>query len=216
MKGLFLTLATAAVFATETLVYESVTDGKSVKTTWTVEEQGTSYMITATSDAADTKIECGTDYTFNKFQEKDKESGTSYEVDRDGKILKAEKTIDGKTVHKEFGAYKYPWIQEFNFGLKPFVRSTEKAYKFVILSPDKINLHNMIAERLEEEEIDINGKKTLALKIKVTLQGFKSMFWKGHCWFDPKTATMLRYEANSGPKTPVTTTTLLSESSSSL
>ncbi|MDN3507456.1 MAG: hypothetical protein P0S94_00880 [Simkaniaceae bacterium] len=210
MATLFLTASDV-----ETLVYDSVTDGKSVKTTWTVEEKGTSYIIKATSDVADTNIECGTDYTFNKFKESDKKTATSYEVDRDGKLLKAIKIVDGKKVVKEFGAYKYPWIQEFNFGLKPFVRSTEKSYKFCILSPDKINLHNMIAERLEEEEIDIEGKKTLALKIKVTLQGFKSMFWKGTCWFDPKTAQMLRYEANSGPKTPVVTTTLLSTSTAS-
>jgi hypothetical protein len=69
----------------------------------------------------------------------------------------------------------------------------------------------MVAKKLEKETLKIHDTTYQAILVEVTLQGFKSMFWKAQIWYDAKTYDLLQYKSNEGPNTPTTTVTLVSK-----
>jgi hypothetical protein len=71
----------------------------------------------------------------------------------------------------------------------------------------------MVAKKQGIEKLTIKEKTYDALEVVVTLQGFKSMFWKAQVWYDVKTNDLLQYKSNEGPHTPTTTVTLISKTS---
>jgi hypothetical protein len=103
------------------------------------------------------------------------------------------------------------WIQQFSFGLKPFILSKKSKLRFSLVSPKDLSLQKMVAIKKTRENLQIDDKKYKTQKIVVTLQGFKKIFWKAHLWFDIKNGDFLKYQGNSGPKTPIVTTFLKSK-----
>jgi hypothetical protein len=209
---LALMLAAHLFSANETITYESVTDEKKLTTKWEVELKGHEIDVTYANPDQDSLIKMSDNYQFELFKQTEKTSNTWFEVKRSGKSISAVRQENKNAPLKKQYNSKYPWLQEFGFGLKPFVASKESEFKFCILGPQDLALHNMVAKKIKFENITINGKKYNALKVKVTLQGFKSAFWKGYSWWDTDNHLMLRYQANSGPHTAVTTTNYISGS----
>ena len=73
----------------------------------------------------------------------------------------------------------------------------------------------MIALKQGPDQINLNGKLFPAVKVKITLRGFRKMFWHADLWFEEGTGDLLKYEANEGPHTPTSTITLFSKDSNS-
>ena len=69
----------------------------------------------------------------------------------------------------------------------------------------------MIATKQGLEPLDVHGKTHQALRIKITLTGFKKMFWHADLWFDLQAGDLLKYMATEGPNTPLSTITLFSK-----
>lgn len=197
-------------FSVEKLVYESTTSGHTIKTNWEIEEKGG--KIHATSDDPNEKItlEYSEKYELISFAQTKKKENTIFTASISGSHLKA--AIEGgKSPIKNSYNVKYPWVQEFTLGLKPFIASNHKSMKFVILNPKDATVNNMIAIKQKNETIHVSGKKYDALKVKITLQGFQSLFWSAYSWWDVKENRQLRYQGNDGPHTPTTTVDFVSE-----
>ncbi len=103
-------------------------------------------------------------------------------------------------------------MQEFVFGFKDFLVSNDREYKFEILNPQDLDMHDMIAIKEYVEELKIDNATYVAQKVKITLQGFKRRFWRAEAWYDTKTQRLLRYKANEGPGTPITETLFIGNS----
>jgi len=213
--ALLLTVLNVALFAGEELVYTTEKGPEKYKTTWSAEEKGDEMHVTGKNDFSTTTLTCSAKTsTFSEFKIDSKRPNDSYTAEIKSGRLVAQKTKDGNELKKEY-KIDQPWIQEFGYGLKSFVKSGDKSFKFVILNPDNLDLNKMIAIREETETLKVEGHEIPALKIRVTLQGFKHIFWKGYVWFDEKTNTLVKYSGNEGPNTP-TTTILLTDTKKTL
>lgn len=180
--------------------------GEQNKITWTLKAEGEYLTIAGVDQESTTTITGTPSYSFNSFSYSSPIA--SYQMDLAGGILSVKGTTEsGNRKTKTYNIGKEPWVQQFWFGLLPFLQSTEKTFRFSIVNPKNFDRVRMIAYKERIEPLTLDGKDRAALRVKVTLQGFQSMFWSGHVWFDPQTYTFLKYEANSGPNTPLMTVT---------
>ena len=67
----------------------------------------------------------------------------------------------------------------------------------------------MEASKKEREKLEVKGKVYDALKVEITLTGLKKLFWKAQLWYNTQNGELLKYLANEGPNTPVTTLLLI-------
>ncbi len=194
--------------STETFVYDKDIEGKHTKTTITIDKQNDQLIVEGKHANSTTMIEYTLHYTLEKIHSKTTKEN-EYLFILEGDYLKLKKIYDGHFAEREYDMRGTPWIQDFDFGLKPFLMSSLRKYKFSIINPYNLTLSNMIAIKQEIESITVNNKEFLAQKIKVTLQGYKQMFWSAEIWYDTKTDMLLIYKANEGPNTPTMIKSLL-------
>ena len=196
------------VVAEQKMIYESVVKGDIVKVLWGSEEKENKTHIKIVKKEKNVTMECLPDFSLLNYSEK---TGGSRElnISKVGPCLIVKNYEKGKEKILSHKIDKMPWIQEFTFGFQPFIKSNKNSYEFCIVYPKDLALHEMIATKEEEEEIEIGGKKYSTQKVKITLAGFKKSFWKGYAWFDKQSALMVRYKANEGPRTPYMETSLV-------
>lgn len=121
-------------------------------------------------------------------------------------VLLVKGTVNNKKINIKY-KINNPWIQQFCFGLKPFILSQKKDIKFVLISPKNFTLHKIVAIKKNTEFITMQKKQKKAQKIIMKLAGFKSLFWQATLWFDSK-GNLLKYKGNDGPNTLTTISTL--------
>jgi len=123
-------------------------------------------------------------------------------------------TVKGKSQGREI-TKKYnissKWIQDFNFGFHEFLEAQNREMTFLMLNPNDFTINEMIVKKQNIEKIKIGHINYNAQKVEVTLPGFKSMFWKAQIWYDLESYDLIKYIADKGPGTPVTTILLESK-----
>ena len=189
----------------ETLSYQSVTEKKAIDTEWKVESIPTGFNIEGISSNKSTAyLITDKDFFLENFIQIDPNKGYDIEAKRSGNTLTIiSKDKKGQRT-KTYDIGSTPWVQEFTFGFKDFLASKKKEYKFEILHPKNLELHDMIATKDVLEDVTIDGIEYATQKLKITLQGFKKRFWKAEVWYDTTTKNLIRYKANEGPGTPMT------------
>ena len=210
----FLLFFASFAFANTTYTYEKWENKKKTPMTWEIKEKKGHLFLTCHENIGVTTVETLADFKNIQnyvFESADKK--LSYNIQLKGKKLLFEKTNRGKKQKSEF-KISAPWIQQFGFGLMPFVKSSKKKIKFALINTDKLDLVDMIAQKNEIVPLKIKDKEYQAQKVEVSLQGFKSMFWKAEMWFDKESGDMLKYVADSGPSTSVTTLLFISKEKS--
>ena len=209
---LFLVMISSA-FAEATYIYSKDVDGRESKTTWTLEFQDKDDIlhIVGESQSGKTLIVTSPERVTQSFSHHHKHRNDQYSIHRKGDYLIASREIGDEKTQKQFHIGKESWVQEFDFCFKPFIHSSFRDFKFSIVHPKKLSLHSMIATKQGLDQIEVHGKVYDALKVKVTLTGFKKMFWHADLWFDPQAGDLLKYMANEGPNTPLSTITLFSK-----
>ena len=201
-----------SLFANATYIYSTNVDGHETKTTWIIENKEKVWHFHGESSLEKTLVIASpSQINTQSFSCHSKNNNNFYSVHREGNILFAQCENDGGKMEKTLPLNEDTWVQEFDFSLKPYILSERNDFKFSIVHPKKLSLHHMIASKLGLDQIDINGKLLTALKVKVTLRGFKKMFWHADLWFDQESGDLLRYKANDGPNTPISIMTLLSK-----
>ncbi|MCB1110740.1 MAG: hypothetical protein KDK64_07125 [Chlamydiia bacterium] len=214
MKSILLFLFPFAMLTADvTYVYNKDVEGRESKTTWTLDfkESDDTLHIIGESTNGKTLIVTSPDRVTKSFRYENTARKDQYSVHREGDTLIAIRDADGERIQKHFRIGDSAWVQEFDFCFKPFILSGFHDFKFSIVHPKKLSLHDMVATKQGFEPIEVHGKQYDALKVKVTLTGFKKMFWHADLWFDPQAGDLLKYMANEGPNTPLSTITLFSK-----
>ncbi len=209
-----LTLLSLSLFSEErtTYVYSKSVEGRESKTTWIVEEKDEIWLIEGESEEGKTLVVASpTQINTQSYSYHAKKSSDYYSIQREGATLVATRSENGSRMERFFSLGRDFWVQEFDFSFKPFILSGNSDFKFSIVDPEKLNLHKMIATKRGIDRTEVNGKYHAALRVKVTLRGFKSMFWHADLWYDQESGDLLKYEADKGPNTPTSIITLFSK-----
>ncbi|MBS0626845.1 MAG: hypothetical protein JSS09_01375 [Verrucomicrobia bacterium] len=195
-------------FAEKKMIYESVTKGEVIKAFWDLVEKEDKIDIKVVKQEKNISMKCLSDFSLISYVEKvgnDKE----FSIEKSGPCLIVRRSEKGKDKMLSHKINKMPWIQEFTLGFQGFIKDKKQTCEFCIVYPKDLALHEMIATKEGEEELEIGGKKYTTQKVKITLAGIKKNFWKAYAWFDKKTAVLVQYKANEGPRTPYTETSLI-------
>lgn len=208
--ALFL-LFVSTTFADVTYVYNKDVKGQESKTTWKLELKDDLLHIDGESLSGKTKIITNAERVTQSFTHQSKNGHDEYSIHREGPTLIARKNVNGKKTERRFQVGNDLWLQEFDFSFKPFIVSNFQDLRFSIIHPKKFDLHDMVAIKKGFEPLNLNGKLKETLRVKVTLTGFKKMFWHADLWFDPQAGDLLMYKANEGPNTPTSVITLFSK-----
>jgi len=195
-----------------TYVYKKDMEGSVSETTWVLQEKEKNLHIQGKSGGGETLIITSPPIHTQSFSYQSKTEPNEYYIHRDGPYLYAKRNDNGQVSQKEFNIGDDLWIQEFDFTFRPFILSAADSLKFYIVHPTKLSLHHMIASKSSRlERVEVKGETYDAIKVKVTLTGFKKMFWKAELWFERNTGDLLKYMANEGPNTPMSVITLFSK-----
>ena len=195
-----------------TLTYEKTSGKGTYRTTYTIDSKENEFLIKIESKDQNTELETTKSYVLKNFIYKSKKNKDEYTFVATNSGIKALGEIKGNKMEATFEVDpKNPWIQEFDFGLRPFLSSQKSAINFELINPKTFKTHKMVAKKQGIESVMIGDKNYQAEVVHITLQGFKSMFWKALVWYDVKTQDLLMYKSNEGPHTPTTTIQLLSK-----
>ncbi|MGE0199103.1 MAG: hypothetical protein AB7N99_00120 [Simkaniaceae bacterium] len=216
---ILLTLFCFSLFATgkepaakTTYIYTKDVDGYASKSQWIIEEKEGVWHMNGESPGGKTLVIASpTQINTQSFTYQSKNEPHQYAIHREGNTLLITQEINGKKLEKSLSLEGDTWVQEFDFSFKPFILANHSDFKFSIVHPQKLSLHQMVASKQGLDQIDIDGKIFTALKVKVTLRGFKKMFWHADLWFEQDSGDLLRYKANDGPNTPTSIITLFSK-----
>ncbi len=197
-------VATQSVAFGEQIVFSKDVNGEYSELHWNVEQQEDKLVIQGESRDSTTLIHCSKEYHFENYvnSSKDETEKFTYKKDRDQLIVSSNR--NGKIKEKSYDLKHTAWVQDFGFGLKPFLASSHDEFFFYIINPKDLKLNKMVATKEKIEPQKFGDKEYLTQKVKITLDGFYSRFWKAELWFDTKTNQLLRYKANEGPSTPTT------------
>ncbi len=207
----FCFLLSATVFSKEILTYEKISSKGTHSITYTVTIDKNDYVVEIEGKDQKTTLKASMPFSLKSYVTK--KNKDFYEFFVEGSVIKAKGLIQGETLLAEFKASKkMPWIQEFDFGLRPLLESSKNSINFQLINPKNFKMHKMVAKKEKQESLKIGTTTYEAVLVEITLHGFKSMFWKAQVWYDKKTHDLLLYKANEGPNTPLTTVTLISKS----
>jgi hypothetical protein len=192
--------------------YDEYLKNSHLQTVWKVEEKDDKLIISGTEEESDlVTMECTPSYKIEKYSYKAKNKPIEYTLFLKNRTLYLNGNINNKKLKRMYKIKNVPWIQQLCFGLKPFILSKKKSLKFYIVSPRDFSLVKMIVKKEKTETLTIKNQKFRARKVKLTLPGFKGMFWSANLWFDTKSGDFLKYRGNKGPGTYTKTTLLKSK-----
>ncbi|GAB5412127.1 MAG: hypothetical protein ChlgKO_12410 [Chlamydiales bacterium] len=205
-----ITLALSLLLSAPQLSYNEEIKGHNTLTEWFTEEKEEGITLQGISSRTNFTLNCDSNYIMNQvtYLSKLEDAHEQYSCKRDGSTLYVKRLSNDKEVVKEYNIGKTAWIQEFNFGLRPFIKSGLSSYRFCIINPADLSLNKMVAKKQHIELLSVNNETYHAQKVKITLQGPRALFWTAYAWFDTATGSMIKYTGNKGPKTPTSTVTL--------
>lgn len=200
LMPLCLCFSSAQAFENHILTYKTSVEGVETKTDWLVEQPSEKIEINGQNKGSDIKVEYSPSFSLLHYTEI-QDGQNLFDIIKEGNQL----LVKSKTsALKKLKLGTLPWIQEFKFGLQPFLSSAKNEFAFCIVYAKDHSLHDMVATKEKEEILTIEGQHYETQKLKITLKGFKSRFWKAEAWFDKKTHFLVKYKANEGPRTPYT------------
>jgi hypothetical protein len=207
---LFSCLLCVFTFSKEILTYEKISSKGSQTIVYTVTKEKNEYLVEIEGKEQKTTLTAVFPFSLKSYISK--KNKDFFEFILEGSTIKAKGTVEGESLSAEFKvSKKNPWIQEFDFGLRPLLASSKNHLNFQLINPKNFKMHKMVAKKEKQESLKLGNKTYKAILVEITLQGFKSMFWKAQIWYDNDTYDLLQYKANEGPNTPLTTVTLISK-----
>ncbi|NGX55957.1 MAG: hypothetical protein K1060chlam5_00191 [Candidatus Anoxychlamydiales bacterium] len=196
-------------FSKKTYSYQNKKNNKITKTNITFSTKDDLILILKTSSKEETSIKYQKDYELLSYINKIENENTLFNLIRKNNNLICQGRIRNNKLYSSYRLGRNNWVQDFNFGFTSFLQSKKNIYKFIMINPNDFTKNEMIATKQNIETININNEKYSSQKIKVTLRGFRSHFWKAEIWFDTKTNNLLKYVSNEGPGTANIVTTLI-------
>jgi hypothetical protein len=198
------------IFYKKTYIYRNVTGNLHSKITWLIKKKKDDFVMSKMAKDGIAKFVYSPTFSLKKYGFESAEENKNFTLTLDKGLLILKGKVKGKKIDKRFKISNY-WIQDFNFGLKNFLDSKYAEKTFVIVNPDDFSTHKMIAYKKEIKKIKINDREYNARKVIITLPGFQSNFWQADVWYDLENNDLLKYQADEGPGTSVTTITFESK-----
>jgi hypothetical protein len=191
--------------------------GASYSERWKVQSSGPGYLIEYWSDAhgyrramADSGFR-----TLSIFTDHPKNGKMSIEA-KDGHLV-----AEGIGKIGSFDAAKDRWLQNTIF-LKDVVASKAAKTPFFVVGAQydekgtlvegKVSRMDLVWKRGKEEILTIGAASYPALRMTMTIDDFRSMFWKADYWFRLSDGLLLKYESpTGGPGSPIAKAVLVAE-----
>lgn len=197
-------LLSATLFGGVSMTLDERVKGSERAITWKVSQEKKQLQIVGSATAEETTLLGSPDFVFSTFTYKGPVA--EYTIEKTENVLTVKGVNEkGDRSLKTYNIGNEPWVQQFWYGLKPFLESSKKEYKFSIINPEDFSHVRMVAYKQKVVPLTIDNKTYDAQFVKVTLQGFQGMFWSAKVWYDARDHSFLKYEATKGPKTPLTT-----------
>ncbi|MCF8068666.1 MAG: hypothetical protein K9L30_08790 [Desulfobacterales bacterium] len=127
------------------------------------------------------------------------ENNTNASIRREGNILYVTGTLNGNPIDKKKEIDGSPWYQSTAVSLRPFIVSDQENLDFWSVREETLGIHKIRVTKLSEEILSINGEKIPVQKVKISLTGILSAFWKSHIWYRQSDGVFVRFEGPSGP-----------------
>ncbi|MFA6118805.1 MAG: hypothetical protein WCT85_01265 [Parachlamydiales bacterium] len=189
------------MFSKKTYVYVTSGNNSVAKSKWIIKTKDEKIIIEKNSDAGITNIVYLPGFKLSSFSYISSDLKSDYQLFLSNKKLVAQGKSKGRSFSKTHNL-SYPWIQDFNFGLRNLLTSKSTEQEFTLLNPSDFSVNEMVATKKNIEKIKIDDTTYNTQKVEVTLQGFKSMFWKAEIWYDLQSLDLVKYKSNEGPGTP--------------
>jgi hypothetical protein len=221
LQSVLLTLSmmmpiTAMAMENATLIYRESTGSNHEEIAYELTSRGAKmhiradfndeYQVIVTDDSLDTE----------KLEISFPKNPTVISIYREDDVL----VIDGGHARSIAADPDIPWYQLL-ISLKGFVLSGEMRRSFYALSANfderlsrgkGIQLLRLVAKRDGRETLEINGKSEETVRLVVTFDDIRSLFWKANYWYRESDGTLLQYrEVRGGPGTAATMGILIEE-----
>jgi hypothetical protein len=184
----------------EKYTYTMRTGNKSVLNRWTREIKsgtivlGSANMMTGESD----RMICDGGYETIEWFYTNGNKDVRLSGTRKNNLVEISGFANGKPVRTSITLKAGAWYQFPEFALSHMLASGRDSAVYYIFWPDKFIFYTMKAKRIGNGPVSYNGKTINAVKVKVTLAGFKSIFWSSYYWFRNPDYLFLRYEGVHG------------------
>lgn len=182
----------------DTLKYKTITGKDTTSTVFTISQIENGKEVLAEYNLKGIKYFSGVtmtdsfmtrNWTYKSSQNKTDLAASFY---NDTVILKGR--YKNKKVDKIFPLNAKHWKQMFPLDLKEFVISDSSSTLFCGVSTISIatmQMGTLEAKKIGLEHMTINGKDMELLHVRVTVAGFKSIFWHGDYWYKQPSGTFV-------------------------
>ena len=188
----------AANLSEEIHRYKEVT-GESVKTLqWRLENgDGTTLRCTSPREHHTTTV--GPDYDTSHWQVQADDGQTDFIARRRGNTIEINGRFKGKAINKTLRIDDAPWYQATSLSLRQLATSNETHQVFWTIRYNTLKAHKVKATKKGVESVaSTEGPKEL-LRIRLSLTGLLSPFWKSDYWFSLPEFIFYRFKGPSGP-----------------
>lgn len=204
--------------AEQTLVYHEQRGSLREVQTYTVARQETGWRVTLLRQAPGRERldECllSEDLATLSWTHRDPQDRHDLTARREGAVIRLEGTFAGKAVKKELAIDEKPWRQLFSIDFAGEAARGVSRFSFWSIGtegPGKLKVAEFLARRTGEEALDRHGARVATVRYRISLKGFRSMFWHGDYWFRQADGRYIQYDGGGGLFSGRVTKTLVSE-----
>lgn len=197
--------------------YRLEMDGAAYRERWSVQAVESGYLIEYWSDYHGYRKTLADDLfrTRSVYSDHPRNGKMTIEA-KDGQLF-----VEGIGKVGSFDAAKDRWLQN-NVFLKEVIASKAAKTPFFVVGAQyddkgkliegKIARMDLVWKRGKEETLTLGGTSHAAIRMTMTIDDFRGMFWKADYWFRLSDGLLLKYVSpTGGPGSPVATSVLVAE-----
>ena len=205
--GLVLLICGGSGVAAERLVFQSA-DGVSSEVLIQPREGG--YFIASKAPGVDSEAATDGSFAAARWVYRDCARAADITCQRSENSISITGMLEGRKVQKTHAIDGNPWYQDWGLGLRGFALGHEKTWRFWSINPaDPGMIARFQATKEGKESLTLKGVPVEAMRVKVSLPGFLSIFFQTKFWFRTSDGVLVRWEFPQGPGKPALVTDLL-------
>ena len=196
--GLFMVPAQGHSVTSEQHLYQKATGSEVHQFNWRLERGHEIRLITDIKQERDV-TRFNRELATRSWSVKDPVANTDLVVTRSDNTLVMRGIFKGERLNKSVEIDAAPWYQALSVSLQQYTNPNIGTRKFWSVRPDTLDVHQLEVIPAGEENLTLDGQVIPAIKLKIQLSGFKSMFWRCYYWLRSNDGLFIRYEGPSGP-----------------
>lgn len=180
---------------TQTLIYKTIDSGKEFIIEIIVNKFDDGFLI-KTTDSYKNEMTYNSDPLFSilKWEYYNSEKGIDISAKRSENTILLTGRRKNKKYEKKYKIGKLPWYQDWKWGLelKTFINSDKNSICFSTIDPDRLWTGRLEVKKEKIEMIELNGKMIETVHAKISIKGWKKIFWSGgDMWFRKSDGTFI-------------------------